>query len=672
MSALLDAALKYATQGRSVFPLKWAVDGGCSCGEKDCDSPAKHPNTPNGLTDATTDAEVIRQWWSEHPQANIGLVMGGGLLAIDIDPRHGGDESIADLGDLPDTVTALTGGGGRHLIYHIKEDCGNRIGILPGVDIKCKGGYIVAPPSLHVSGKRYQWEVDHAPGETMKPALLPDVFKGLMQNGQRPPVDVGEVLAGVPEGQRDNELFRAACSLRRANVPQDMAEQLVLEAAAKCAPPFPEREARAKVANAYARYAPGEETAPENPTAKTDDAPPEKMLASAPTQGIGGGGQHFQPVRADILATSEPEKTSWAWEGYAPQGGVTLYCAPPKTGKTTVAYHLAAAVSEGRPFLGKPTTKSAVLILAVEERRQDAANRARALGLGENVYLHTGPLRADSVPTIAAFVMQKKIGLIIIDTLPRFWVLENENDASAVNIAMAGIMALARDTNAALLLLYHLRKSPGGIDGEEIRGSGDIFSQVDIALIMRRRRDQSNQRTIKSFSRYDATPEEIIVALEDDEYVSLGDSGAVKEMELDKVLMEALSEVDRTPEQIKEDADLKLAVRTLRRHYARLFEANRCGREGTGQRALPYTYKMLATDERPASSETPSTDTNKLAATTDSLVVTGWPAKSGQDSDSPDACLTCGAEATYYAPNGKPFCDEHRLNRSWDTEQEVS
>lgn len=337
---------------------------------------------------------------------------------------------------------------------------------------------------------------------------------------------------------------------------------------------------------------------------------PEEILAGAPYQGIRRGGQHFNPIPADILATSETEDTAWVWESYVPQGGLILFCAPPKAGKSTLAYHLAGAVSNGRPFLGQTSTKSPVLILAVEERRQDAANRARALGLGGDVYVHTGPLRADAIPAIAAFVVEKRIGLIIVDTLPRFWLLDNENDASAVNLAMAGILALARDTNAAVLLLYHLRKSPGGGDGEEIRGSGDIFAQVDVALIMRRRKEQSNQRTIKSFSRYDATPEEIVVALEDGEYVSLGDSEVVKDQETDKMLLDALSEEARTPEQIKDDADLKLAARTLRRHYNRLFDTSRCTRDGTGQKALPYRYKILA-------------------ATTNTVVVTAWPESAG-------------------------------------------
>ncbi|MCH7578022.1 MAG: AAA family ATPase [Chloroflexi bacterium] len=334
------------------------------------------------------------------------------------------------------------------------------------------------------------------------------------------------------------------------------------------------------------------------------------MLAATSNLHVSPRRQAFCPIGADILATSESDDTAWVWGGYVPQGGLVLFCAPPKTGKSTLAYHLAGAVSEGRPFLGQPAAKSPVLILAVEERRQDAANRARALGLGGDVYIHCGPLRADAIPAIASFVVEKRIGLIIVDTLPRFWVLDNENDASKVGMAMEGIMALARETKAGVFLLYHLRKSPGSGDGEEIRGSGDIFAYVDVALIMRRRKGQSNQRTVKSFSRYDATPEEVVIALEDGEYVHLGDSATVREQETDTMLLEALSVEPRTPEQIKADADLKLAPRTLQRHYNRLADDNRCMREGSSTKALPYRYKILA-------------------ATTNTVVVSDWQESSG-------------------------------------------
>lgn len=157
-----DAALSYASAGFPVFPLhNLDPEGNCSCGESECSSPGKHPryhreDLRNGHKDATTDPERIRRWWRLWPEANIGIPTGErtGLLVLDEDPRHGGDESMNLLtkthGDLPRTKTTRTGGGGRQIFfiyppgYVIRNATNNPA---PGLDIRGEGGYIVAPPS---------------------------------------------------------------------------------------------------------------------------------------------------------------------------------------------------------------------------------------------------------------------------------------------------------------------------------------------------------------------------------------------------------------------------------------------------------------------------------------------------------------------------------------------
>jgi hypothetical protein len=117
------AALYYANYGWPVVPLHFVKNGRCSCGRVRCDSPGKHPMTEHGLKDASRNGIQHDHWWSRWPGANIGIRTGadGGLIVIDVDPRHGGDESLAELvrehGKLPATVEALTGGGGRHLVF---------------------------------------------------------------------------------------------------------------------------------------------------------------------------------------------------------------------------------------------------------------------------------------------------------------------------------------------------------------------------------------------------------------------------------------------------------------------------------------------------------------------------------------------------------------------------
>lgn len=176
------AALRLAERGFAVFPLhtpdprapkgvneKGEPTGGCSCRKPTCEHAGKHPRNLNGVTGATTDPEQVRKWWSMFPDANIGLATGrdlpgGGFLAVlDIDPRNDGDASLEELerkhGPLPDTHQVRTGGGGWHYYFTSPEPVRTRPNLAPGVDLKAIGGYVVAPPSLHASGARYEWKV---------------------------------------------------------------------------------------------------------------------------------------------------------------------------------------------------------------------------------------------------------------------------------------------------------------------------------------------------------------------------------------------------------------------------------------------------------------------------------------------------------------------------------
>ncbi|MSR84697.1 MAG: bifunctional DNA primase/polymerase [Candidatus Latescibacteria bacterium] len=165
------ASLDYAQQlDWPVFPCHSITEGGaCSCGKTGCSGPGKHPRTEHGLKDATTDPTQIRKWWEQYPDANIGIPTGAvsGFDVLDIDPRHGGDISLevleAQHGKLPETSEQITGGGGRHILFRHTPGLKSRNGVLPGIDIKADGGYILVAPSNHFSGRRYAWEESSRP-----------------------------------------------------------------------------------------------------------------------------------------------------------------------------------------------------------------------------------------------------------------------------------------------------------------------------------------------------------------------------------------------------------------------------------------------------------------------------------------------------------------------------
>jgi hypothetical protein len=179
---MAELALDYAAAGALVLPLHTPTsDGRCSCRGRGCEHPGKHPRTLNGKDDATNDPDSVRRWWDMWPEANIGVRPHPGHVVVDIDPRSGGTEQIRAMQDrhgrLPESRAAATGGGGWHYwTCHPGQVVGK---LAPGVDVKSNAGYVVAPPSLHVSGHRYEW-INSGPIAEPPPYLV-----GLLT---RPPV----------------------------------------------------------------------------------------------------------------------------------------------------------------------------------------------------------------------------------------------------------------------------------------------------------------------------------------------------------------------------------------------------------------------------------------------------------------------------------------------------
>jgi hypothetical protein len=223
----LEAALEYAGRGWRVFPLHSPTVAGCSCGNRDCGkSIGKHPRTAHGLKDACTDAAKISDWWERWPDANIGIATGpgSGIFVLDVDGDDGQD-SLKALGSLPETLCANTGRkgpDGERTGFHLYFNCpagtnlNNRPGLLgKKLDIRAAGAYVVAPPSLHFSGLRYEWadEVN----------VIADAPAWLIAKASKPFDDTVPTLGKgfLYKGERDDRLFRLAAKWRRGGANQD-------------------------------------------------------------------------------------------------------------------------------------------------------------------------------------------------------------------------------------------------------------------------------------------------------------------------------------------------------------------------------------------------------------------------------------------------------------------
>jgi hypothetical protein len=254
----------------------------------DCEHKGKHPHTQHGHNDASTDASVIRAWWEKWPFDNVAFATGGSYFVLDIDPDKGGEQSLADLeakhGALPPTLTAKSGSGGRHFYFRKSENIivRSRNALASGIDVRGEGGYVIAAPSVHLSGNRYDWLTDlDTPLADAPEWLLALVKAEAKANTQATPnagapaqaslndvaiaqghclttaqqtqavgmvlmmsEDIGDLRthSGAGEGERNATLCRlAGIHLARGESESEI-ELLALAWATRCDPPYPERD----------------------------------------------------------------------------------------------------------------------------------------------------------------------------------------------------------------------------------------------------------------------------------------------------------------------------------------------------------------------------------------------------------------------------------------------
>lgn len=200
---LAVAALDLVGQGFRVFPLR---------------PRGKEPAIKGWQSAATSEQALVAEMWARHPDRNIGIACGEGLVIIDADSAAG--EAVAEELGMPATCTVRTSKGTH---YYLAGNAGNRVRIAEGLDTRGSGGLVVGAGSIHPSGHVYAWIV---PPWEVPPAPMPEAIQDLLQAGRRgktpcvgssstPAVLTPDLARGVvDEGERNTYLHRVASSLR--------------------------------------------------------------------------------------------------------------------------------------------------------------------------------------------------------------------------------------------------------------------------------------------------------------------------------------------------------------------------------------------------------------------------------------------------------------------------
>lgn len=523
----LDAALEYALRGWAVFPVNAIIDGTCTC-KRDCGSPGKHPLVPRGLHEATTAHEVIREWWQRWPDANVAIATGAvsNLVVVDIDPPDGNATltHLQTVGyELPATLAARTGSGGTHLLYqHPGVQIRNTARTLPGydgklagVDLRGDGGYIVAPPSNHLSGATYRW-IDGPTEPVPLPAWLREPERAPRHLTPVPPLprdhdttayamkaleeEIREIVQAV-EGTRNVTLNAAAYSLGQLIAGGELDEafvrsQLLIAAQAV---ELGEIEARRTIQSGIAAGIQHPRTAPPRPEyvpyehsphpADTEETPPDipSTNGQRPTATTATSVPNTRRIRvlndSQLADLPEPE---WLVTDYLPAGGFAVLFGKPGSSKSFIALDIAYRITSGQKwFGGRAVDQGNVLYVVAEgvagfKLRREAWRNKHPDADTSRAWFAAGAVNllerreVDELVTVATELEPK---MLVIDTLSRCMAGGDENSARDTGLVVAALERVQAATGAAILLLHHT-----GWDTTRERGSSNLRAVADASL----------------------------------------------------------------------------------------------------------------------------------------------------------------------------------------------
>lgn len=509
---LKEWALYYSDMGLAVFPLL----------PRD-----KRPATENGCKAATTDKHKISDWWDKHPDSNIGIATGsisGGLVVIDLDVDENkginGYEVFKEWqqenGELPESWQSITGRGGYHLFYRDSAVNHNRVGLYDGIDIRGEGGYIVAPPSIHPNGRRYEWEQE--PGEYELAQVNSRVVSFLTG---KVPEDCGKQSFSmpdmIPEGQRTSALVSLIGSLKAKGLDNEAIKAAVrAENERKCNPPLTDWELEKTVFPALKRGW------------KTTEPYYGKVTCK---DGI------FRPAACsnnlEMVSMTEVEEKmpEWLITDYLPKYQITVMAGDGGSGKTTAWCAMAAAVSSGKKSFLEQYIPDDFAIFEPEkvlffssEDSFEYTLKGRLKKNGANVSnIYSISLKDErfseikfNSPLLEKLIEKYRPALVIFDPIQSFIPSDIQmGQRNAMRACLNPLIGLGEKYKTTFLIIVHANKQQGVYGRKRIADSADIWDIARSVLLVGQTQQKGIRYISHEKSNYGPTGETVLFSIQD-------------------------------------------------------------------------------------------------------------------------------------------------------------
>lgn len=434
--------------------------------------------------------EEIQGWWAVCPDANVGIILGRGAFAVDVD----GPEAVAalaaakiDLGNGPKSVTSR----GFHQFY--SGAAPDKVGLLTHVDVRGVG-YVVAPPSVHETGHVYRWEKPIVGTLPSPPAPLMALLAE-----QKPRAAATQekwlslALEGVGEGSRDVTCYKLAAYFVSKGVPQDVIESLLFLWADKCEPPFPHEEVVVKVKSA-SKHEPEAE------------GPPVGLAEALDTflKGLSA-----PPEFRKVAPTELPSLDKLLDGGFSP-GDLIYLGARPSVGKSALALQIArrGSAKQGVLYVSREMTTVALVRRLVAQASHVSLSKLKTGDLlpeekamvkfgaesmrSLRLWITTSVFTTEQLSTTLDAYSPGDLGLVIVDYLQLMKPSEFARDSRArVEMVSAELKQLAVRHELPFLVLSSLsrpdRSTPNWRPSlSSLRESGELEHDADTVIFLHR------------------------------------------------------------------------------------------------------------------------------------------------------------------------------------------
>lgn len=477
-SPLHEAARAYAADGIPVFP---------------CIPNSKVPAVPGAYKAATTDLAQIDRLWTENPNYNVAFSPESvGWCVVDI------DEESAPPEPWPDTYTVATPSGGRHLYFEGSLP-GTVKKLLPGIDTRGRGSYVLMPPSI-VDDKPYQvikdidpvplpaWVSEAverrtaAPSQSAAPVTL-DQPAAIERARARLDSLVQQGRVAVEGEGGDNLTFQVACDILDLGVSPERTLGMIAELwNPHCWPPWPDDELETKVANAarYHQNKPGAWSVP--PAGQVFDR---KSLEAA------GLGKRSRFYFEDESEMEHVQEVGWLIRDILPRESTVLMYGATGSYKSFIALELALAIAYGRETCGDTPEAGLVFYAAAEGRSALKGKRRRAWQVARDRREPSGNFLVGRTPLIvlpdgcqefedqiAERANGRPIKLVILDTLAKCMIGLDESKPADGSRLVGFCDKLVERFHCTVLVLHHTGKD----EARGARGASTIPAGFDTIL----------------------------------------------------------------------------------------------------------------------------------------------------------------------------------------------